>query len=191
MITSQRLFIAIKPSDEVLEAIKNYRENYLRHPAFRITEKENLHLTITFLGYTKKEEIPTIIEVLKNLSQKYKPFEIQFDFFNYGPNPKSPRLIWLEGKAPSELLSLKKDLEQELEKNKILFNKEKRDFKVHITVARIKKDNKLPLPPAKDIQKKVNLNNLKFLANSLILMESHLKPTGAQYSELKVFDFKN
>ncbi len=182
----QRLFIAIKPSLKVLEAIENYQEANLKHPAFRVTETENLHLTITFLGYTKKEEMPKIIEILKDLSQKYKPFEIQFDFFNYGPNPKSPRLIWLEGKAPAEILSLKKDLEQELEKNKILFNKEKRDFKIHITVARIKKDNKIPLPPAQDIQKKVKL---KFLANSLVLMESHLKPTGAQYSELKIFNF--
>jgi len=185
---NQRLFVAIKPSNEVLEAIKNYQENCLRHPAFRITEKENLHLTIAFLGYTKEEETPKVMEILESLSQKYKSFEIQFDFFKYGPNPKSPRLIWLEGKAPIELLSLKKDLEQELEKNKILFSKEERDFKSHITVARIQKDKRFPLPSYQDIQKKVNL---KFLADSLILMESHLKPTGAQYSELKVFDFKN
>ncbi|MGC8880744.1 MAG: RNA 2',3'-cyclic phosphodiesterase [Minisyncoccia bacterium] len=185
---NQRLFIAIKPPEEILEEILKYQKEVSKYRGFRLVEKENLHLTLIFLGYVKQEEVPTIIEILSKISQKYQPFSLNLSLFDYGPNLKSPRLIWLEGEAPKNFISLKREIEKELERNKIAFDKEKRNFKTHITVLRIKKDFLKHLPIREEIIKKTNLN---FEAKSFKLMESKLSPFGAQYLELETFNFKN
>lgn len=183
----QRVFIAIKPPPEVLEEIINYQKKYLNHPAFRLVEKENIHLTLIFLGYIKTEEVYKIKEICEKISQNHSAFLLNFYLFDYGPNPKNPRLVWLEGETKKEILSLKSELEDELEKNKIKFDKEERDFKAHITIARIRKDFKGILPKRDEINLKTSL---KFIADSFILMESQLAPQGAQYRELQIFSLK-
>lgn len=184
---SLRLFIAIRPPEEIIQEIINYQRKNLNHSAFRLIEKENIHLTLIFLGYINEELISKIIEVCERISRQYQPFSVNFSLFDYGPNQKFPRLIWLEGKAEKELLLLKENLENELLKNKISFKKEDRDFKAHITIARIKKDFKGTLPSRKIINQKTNLS---FEANSFLLMKSKLTPRGAQYHQLKHFLFK-
>lgn len=188
IIMKKRLFIAIKPPEKILEEILNYQKEFSQYPNFRLVEKNNLHLTLLFLGYIEEEDIAKIIEICEKTSQKYQPFSINFSLFDYGPNPKSPRLIWLEGEAPKNLVSLKEDIEKELQKNKIFFEKENRLFKAHITVFRIQKEGKTNLPLRENVIKKTNLN---FIIESLILMESKLSPSGAQYFQLKTFNLKN
>ena len=182
---TKRLFIAIKPPQDFIQSLITYQKDYLNYPCFRQLNEEFLHLTLIFLGSIKKEDISKIIDALKTISKKYHPFLITFKKFDYGPIQKSPRLVWLEGETPKELLLLKEDLEKELEKNKISFKKEERDFKAHITVSRIKKDFSKYLPPSEQIKKEVKL---EFLADSLILMESKLHPTGARYYQIETFN---
>jgi len=191
---NHRLFLAIKLPRELLAQLHSYQEQ-LNPQIFRIVEEDKLHLTLIFLGYVEEEKIKKIQDIALEITQNFQPPLIQFLATAYGParaggpNPKFPRLIWLEGSPNHGLEQLKKALEKEfLTKAKIDLKEENRLFLPHITLARIKTSLPNNLPPETKINTKMNFS---FAPPSLWLMESHLHKEGAQYIDLEEFRFKN
>jgi len=207
---NHRLFLAIKLPQELLAQLQNYQEQ-LNPQIFRIVEEDKLHLTLIFLDYIEEEKIKIIQDVALEITKNFQPQLIQFLETKYGPtsaeasagrpNPKFPRLIWLEGSSNHSLEQLKRILEQELRaKAKITLKEENRSFLPHITLARIKTFpptfnvgpgafNAPPnnLPPETKIKTKINFS---FFPTNLWLIESQLKRTGAEYTDLDKFEFK-
>jgi 2'-5' RNA ligase len=198
---NHRLFLAIKLPQELLAQLHSYQEQ-LNPQIFQIVEEDKLHLTLIFLGYVEEEKIKQIQDITLEMTQNFQPQSIQFLETGYGPaspaggpacagrsNPKFPRLIWLEGFLHQGLEQLKKVLEKELrDKAKIILEKENRSFLPHITLARIKTHLSNNLPSETKINAKINFC---FSPSSLWLMESHLKRTGAEYTDLAEFRFKD
>jgi len=194
----KRLFLAIKLPQELLAQLQNYQEQ-LNPQAFRIVEEDKLHLTLIFLGYIEEEKIKTIQDIALEITKNFQPQPIQFLETAYGPtsakatagrpNPKFPRLIWLEGSSNQSLEQLKMVLEKDLRaKAKISLEEEHRSFLPHITLARVKTPPPNNLPPETKIKTKINFS---FSPSSLWLMESQLHKEGAQYIDLEEFPFKN
>ena len=102
-------------------------------------------------------------------------------------------MIWLVGtKETSKILGeIKNHLENELVKNGVKFQRENRPYNAHLTLARF------PSAPINADTISINqfLNQhksvLSFQAQSLDLMESHLKSTGAEYEVLTNLAFLN
>lgn len=191
---NHRLFFAIKLPQELLTQLHSYQEQ-LNPKFFRLVEEDKLHLTLIFLGYVEEEKIKTILDLTLEITKNFQPQSIQFLDIAYGPacagrpNPKFPRLIWLEGMPNHSLEQLKKALEKEFQtKAKIDLKEENRLFLPHITLARIK----TPLPNNLPLETRINTKmNFSFSPPSLWLMESHLRREGAQYIDLEEFRFKN
>ena len=204
---NHRLFLSIKLPQELLAQLHSYQEQ-LNPKFFRLVEEDKLHLTLIFLGYVEEEKIKTIQTITLEITKNFQPQSIQFLDIAYGPacagrpNPKFPRLIWLEGMPNNSLEQLKKALEKEFQtKAQIDLKEENRLFLPHITLARIKASpptfnvgpgafnappNNLPL------ETRINTKmNFSFSPPSLWLMESHLRREGAQYIDLEEFRFKN
>jgi len=104
-------------------------------------------------------------------------------------------MIWLTGsKKTSEILGeIKNELEDELVKNGVRFKKENREYNAHLTLARFQPNpRKFNLPKLTNIKEVgfLNIENLSFVVQSLDLMESHLKRSGAEYEILAKVDFK-
>ncbi len=116
-----RVFLAIKPDQKIKEEIKNYQAQFLNNKAFRLIKENDIHLTIIFIGEVSKNLVLKIIEICKNTSLNHSVFTINLDLFDYGPDIKKPRLVWLKGKIPKQLLDLKKDLEEKLNKKQNFF----------------------------------------------------------------------
>ena len=200
-MSNHRLFLAIKLPQELLAQLHSYQEQ-LNPQIFRVVEEDKLHLTLIFLGYVEKEKIKTIQDITLEITQNFQPQPIRFLETGYGPNPKFPRLIWLEGFPNQSLEQLKRVLEKELrDKAKITLEEENRLFLPHITLARIKTPpptfnvgpgafNAPPsnLPPKRKINTQIHFS---FSPPSLWLMESQLHKEGAQYIDLAEFPFKN
>jgi len=183
----RRLFLAIKLPQELLAQLHSYQEQ-LNPQLFRLVEEDKLHLTLIFLGYVEEEKIKKIQDITLEMTQNFQPQSIQFLETTYGPNPKFPRLIWLEGSPNHSLEQLKKSLEKELrDKAKITLEEENRLFLPHITLARIKTPLHNNLPPETKINTQIHFT---FFPQSLWLMESHLKRTGAEYTDLNKFEFR-
>ncbi|NCO15403.1 RNA 2',3'-cyclic phosphodiesterase [Candidatus Wolfebacteria bacterium CG18_big_fil_WC_8_21_14_2_50_39_7] len=188
----KRLFIAINLPEEVKRKITGLikqinPEKFSDKSNFHWLSPENWHLTLVFLGYQPDETISPILESIKETAQHFPMSTIEFEKIILAPPGKTPRMIWLCGtKETSKALGeIKKYLDDSLIKNGVGFQKENRPFNTHLTLARFNFGKS-------DFSKEIgfpNIENLFFTAESLDLMESHLKRAGAEYETLSKMDF--
>jgi len=183
-----RIFIAINLPENIKNKLITYQDNWPDLP-IRWTKKENLHITLVFLGSVADDGIPEMLKVVEQVTQKHNPFFIDLNQICYGPPKKMPpRMVWATGKSSKELSQLYGDLQHSLLDSylKDSIKTEKRSYSLHITLGRIRSwDFKRINPEERPIIKE-NIN-FNFTANSIEVMESYLKRGGAQYAILKSF----
>lgn len=184
----KRIFIAINLPEEIKKELSSFEEKWPELPA-KWVKKENLHLTLAFLGYLRDDDLPKIIEITKEVSLRYSPFSINLIKICYAP-PKifPPRMIWAMGEKSKELGNLQNDLKNSLLSLSIpqLEEEGERAFTPHITLARIRKWEFKKMEPEErpEIDEDIFLS---FRVNSVEIMESHLRRGGAEYDVLKSF----
>ena len=182
----KRLFIAINIPPDIKKRIEEIIED--SKAEIRFLPPENWHLTISFLGYQPDEAVSPIIESLKETAEYFPAPLIVFDKTIFGPPAKPARMIWLI--SPKEISQnldkIKNYLEDSLAKNRVSFQRENRAFNNHLTLVRFQRDS---MPNLADI-KLPPIDLIKFQAQNLDLMESHLKRTGAEYEILTSINFK-
>lgn len=175
-----RSFIAVNLNSDIKKYL-NSLQAYLNIPESKIkwVEKNNLHLTMKFLGYISLEQTELIKSELKEIASRYSPFIIRL-FSNIGvfPTYKMPRIIWVGiREGISELKELYNSIENKLSNKG--FPREDKDFSGHITIGRVKfirdKTNFI------QILKRIEVNNLSQEVGSIDLMESKLTPGGPIY----------
>ena len=152
-----------------------------------ITENQ-IHITLKFLGNTGEEQIQKISGVLDGISRNFSAFDIRFSKLGAFPNMKRPRVIWIGVEKGGDLLSsLNEKIETELEK--IGFTKEKREYKAHLTLGRVKSlKNITSLTESIDKIDFQPTGEIKI--DRLTLFQSTLTPKGAIYSPLSNFTFQ-
>ena len=132
-----RIFIAINLPEEIKRELFNYSEKWPELPA-RWTAKENLHITLEFLGDLTDEELGEVCLAVKDVAERSSCFTLNINHILYGPPKKiPPRMVWAAGDESKELALLRKDLEKSL-LQKVSFAPETRGTAPHITLARIK-----------------------------------------------------
>lgn len=187
-----RTFIAINLPTEIKEKLIIFEKKWPElKQSTRWLKKENFHLTLLFLGLLNENETSKLIPIVKKISQFQKPFSLKFKKICYGPSGIiPPRLIWLELQKEPELLKLAESIQEETNKSGILKRIEKREFSPHITLARINawKWRRIGPEERPDIEEEIDL---EFEVNSIQVMESKLKRSGAEYSILENIFFVN
>jgi len=180
-----RIFIAINLPEEIKKKLIKFQSKWPDLPV-RWTKKDNLHITLIFLGYLGDEELPEICKITKEVAQKHQSFSINLNKVCYGPPKKPSRMIWAEGKKSFELGKLQKDLENYFFSSSIKISKEPeaRPYSTHITLARIKMWEFKQIEPEErpEINEEISLT---FEVNSIEIMESQLKKGGAEYIVLE------
>ena len=169
-----RLFIAIPIPDDIREEIIN---NTKLDGNFRITKKENLHITVLFLGDTDESRIPEITEQIKDAIKNFKSFEAEISSFGQFPPKGYPKIIYVSGDRGSEKLA---ELADNIRNNlkKLGFYDDK-PFKYHVTVARPRERSftgSITLPELK--------NKLCYKVEKVVLYKSDLRPGGPVYTEV-------
>lgn len=190
-----RLFIAINLPENIKEKLISFQkkidekfsslgEEVSQAGIIRWTKKDNLHITLIFLGYLGDKELATIFKVVKEVVSKYQPFSINLKQICYGPKEKMPpRMIWVVGERFKTLALLKEDLEKSLIDSGIRFSLEEREFTPHITLGRIRTWLWRQIEPEErpEILEDISLD---FEVKSIEVMESKLKRGGAEYTVL-------
>jgi 2'-5' RNA ligase len=172
--------------EEIRKELEKFQFKFSELPA-RWVKKENLHITLAFLGYVKDEDLPRIIEITKNVATRHAPFLIKIVKVTYGPPKVSPpRMVWAIGEKNENLWKLQEDLKNALMEMKIpqLEEEEGRGFIPHITLARIRKWEFKQMEPEERPEIDEDLN-FSFEVKSIEIMESHLKRGGAEYTILE------
>jgi len=185
-----RIFIAINLPQEVKKELIDHQEEITSTFSGRCpvawTRKENLHLTLIFIGNTADNELLEICRISREVAKRNQQFFLTLNKICYGP-PKAtpPRMVWVAGEKCQKLTVLKNDLEKSLLKTGgANFSLEKRDFSPHITLGRIKTWQFKQLEPEErpEIDEEVSFN---FPVNSIEVMESELKRGGPTYTILE------
>jgi len=175
----KRIFVAINLPIKLKSELVGLFANWPDFPA-RWVKKDNIHLTLAFLGNISDEEIVQLCQAMKELGNNNSPFSIKLTEINYGGKKRDvPKLVWVKGEKSEELSQLKESLDKILA-NSIGFLLEGRDFFPHITLGRIRKWEWQRIEPEErpNIPEAVSFN---FEVNSVEVMESKLKKGGAEY----------
>jgi 2'-5' RNA ligase len=178
-----RAFIAVDLDDPVIEKVCNVVE--ILKP--RITEirwlrKENLHLTLKFLGNIAESQVQPITAALRHPLGLFSPCTISAKGLGVFPDFRRPKILWV-GLTGDQLVQLAAEIESAL--MPLGFTPENRAFTPHLTIGRWREGSR----PAKNLRQEIDsLNDFEFGAcavRQIVLFQSVLKPEGASYSELR------
>ena len=176
-----RTFIAIDipVSQKVPEIINELKKIQIDA---KIVETENMHLTLKFLGDTDENLIDEIEKIIKDAILNMQPFEIILKNLGVFPNEKYMKVAWIGVENAEPLKKFAETIDTKLKD--LGFEKEKRPFSVHLTIARIKSaKNKEKLIDLIDKYQNIELQKIKI--NNIILKKSILTPKGPIYTNLK------
>ena len=181
-----RLFVAL----EIPSAVrKNLAEFLATLRAIssqpRWVRTENLHVTLKFIGEVQAEKLG---DIRAALSIVHSDGAVTLDFSGVGffPSEKRPRVFWAGIEASENLAGLAGDIDRAVEKFGV--PPEKRPFSPHLTLARLEP----PVLPDKlrgAIQENAKREFGSVAAREFHLIESKLKPSGAEYTTLETFPF--
>lgn len=178
-----RIFIAISLPEDIKKYLARYQEKWSELPA-RWTAKDNLHITLEFLGNLTDQEVADVCKVTEEVAKRHSAFSINLNKVLFGPPRKMPpKMVWVEGEKSDDLTDLKEDLQEYL-LEKVRFRPEGRGFTPHITLARINEWEFKKIEPEErpEINEEINL---VFTAESVEIMESELKHGGPVYTILE------
>ena len=156
-----RIFIAINLPENVKNGLVDYQAKWPELP-IRWTKKENLHITLDFLGYLTDDELVKVCQDTRELTLKHQLFSITLNKICYGPPDKiPPRMVWVVGEKIKEL-----------------------DLTPHITLGRIRAWEFRRIEPEERpvVDEEINLS---FEVSSIEVMESQLKKGGPTYTVLE------
>lgn len=183
-----RVFIAINLPEDIKRELAKYSEKWPELPA-KWTAKDNLHITLEFLGDLTDTELADACKIAGEVAQRHKNFPVDLNKVLYGPPKKMPpRFVWVNGEKSEELADLKEDL-QECLMEKISFKPEGRSFTPHITLARILEWQFRQIEPEERPEINEDIfpaaGGLVFSVESIEIMESKLRRGGPVYAILE------
>jgi len=178
-----RSFIAINIPQEIKTKIAEIQRKLKETRAdVKWVNPEGIHLTLKFLADIEKSQVKEILSAIKTASEGVKSFSLEIASVGAFPKVEYPRVLWIGINDETNTL---KPLWQRTEENlsKLGFDKEERDFNPHLTLGRVKslkgKEKLISLM----LQSK-DLSIGRFDVKRISLMQSVLKPDGAEYSEI-------
>ena len=177
-----RTFICISFPDGIIKETARL-QSLVKKQKFvgKLTELENLHLTLKFLGEISQEKLEKVKFTLSKIS--LKQFEVHLEKTGTFSYKKQPRIVWLKI-AGRQIYELQKQIDEALSKE---FPKEER-FMSHLTIARIKYV-KTP-DEFKNYVEKLSVKKLSFQVKEFKLKSSELTRQGPVYTTLETYKLK-
>jgi RNA 2',3'-cyclic 3'-phosphodiesterase len=177
-----RAFIALEFNDDVIREVARVQE-LLRGQNFtgKMTELENLHLTLKFLGEINLDMLEKVKLKLKEV--KFKEFEARLGEIGTFSLRGNPKIVWIKlvGEA---IWTLQKKIDENL---KDLFKSEDR-FMSHVTIARVKY-----VKNKKDFTKyvkNIGIQSINFNVRKFKLVKSELDKIGPKYELIEEYNFE-
>jgi len=173
----KRLFLALELPENIKNELIIQQNNLVRKLGIKgKTHRDALHLTLKFIGDFDTEKIELLGEKIEEFASKIHPFSLTLEKLSCFPDCVRPRIVFVSAIPLQPVKAIAQSLDSICSKFGV--QEEKRPFKPHITIYRVKKHARI---------EEKNVNPLRFEVNSITLFESVLKPDRAYYNPLKVF----
>ncbi|HEY7751795.1 MAG TPA: RNA 2',3'-cyclic phosphodiesterase [Ignavibacteriaceae bacterium] len=178
-----RLFVALKIPELVRNGLLEIcREISGNDVSIKWESVEKIHLTLKFIGEVNNELLDSISDSLSFI-RNYKQINCSINKFDFLFRFKEPKILWAELKTDESVFGLVDEFNTKL--FDLGIDQEKRKFKPHLTLLRIKKH-----PGERFINKFKNysFNEFKFTTSEVALIESQLHQSGSIYKEIKNYE---
>ncbi len=176
----KRLFIAIALPPDVQKKLSDFQremKSFAKHAKW--ARVENIHLTLKFLGNAQEDRIAELASALQTISNM--SFSIQMRGCGFFPNSRKPNVFWV-GVDAVELGPLQQKVEEITAR--LGFEKEKRAFSPHLTLARLRDPRGLDRLIEETARRK-DASLSEFTVSHFSLYESILGRQGAHYQVIE------
>jgi 2'-5' RNA ligase len=181
-----RVFVALEIPSAVRENLAAMLQSLRAvSPQTRWVRPENLHVTLKFIGEVAAAKLTAIRSALSSV-RSGQLITLDFRALDFFPNEKHPCVFWAGIKASPNLKTLAADIDMATEKLGIPL--EKRPFSPHLTLARFEPP-RLPEKLRAAIQENAARDFGSLRTVQFHLIESKLKPSGAEYTTVESFPF--
>jgi 2'-5' RNA ligase len=185
-----RSFIAVDLDMKTKDEIEKFQNHLIRkyhfNSRFKPIKKNNLHLTIKFLGDVNDLFIKKLIDGMSTI--RFSPFKITFDGVGVFPSQSNSRIIWLGlddpgSKELNKIYTSVNDVLQTIDSKPSVVMGNCEIFVPHLTIFRI--------------NGRLNLSHIPFSTDNFIfedyigrvsLKKSTLMPDGPIYSDIFYVD---
>ena len=183
---AHRLFIALPVDDEKsVKSLSSASEDLNRYRSFiKIVQPENYHLTLKFFGPVESEPASSLAEAFSAIG-RLKKVDYSIEGIGAFPSTSTPSVIWAGIKCDKQPLD---DIIKAVENlsSSFGFAAGKRKFVPHLTLARVKREKKVITGFKEYLDKEKNTFFVSSVFSELVLFESVLKNTGAEYKKISV-----
>ena len=181
-----RLFIAIEIPPIVRRALAGLLMEFRAiAPQAKWVRAENMHITLKFLGETESSKLAAVRETLSAIHSS-QAVTLRFLGLGFFPNENRAKVFWAGIESSANLPAIAVEIDQSM--HRLGFPLENRPFTPHLTLARFEP----PGIPAKLFAAAEERSSREFgslTAREFHLIQSKLKPSGAEYTTLHSFPF--
>jgi RNA 2',3'-cyclic 3'-phosphodiesterase len=181
-----RLFVAIQISEEPRRALAEVISHLTAlAPRVKWVRAKNLHVTLKFLGNTDPAKLQPLENAL-SIIRSNGFVTLNFQGLSFFPNEKRPRVFWAGMEATPNLKTIAAGVDQAV--HNLGFPLDERPFTPHLTLARFDPPGIAPKLSAA-IAENASRSFGSTTTNQFHLIESRVKPNGAEYTTLRSFPF--
>jgi len=135
-----RLFVSVDLPDRLADAFESVQEPLRDVPSLRLTDPEQAHCTLNFLGDTDEARVGDVTGALEAAvdATDVSPFEAEVGGLGVFPSADYISVIWVgvrEGRGAAELIRLAEAVERETVS--LGFDEADHEFTPHFTLARM------------------------------------------------------
>jgi len=186
-----RAFIAVPLSQAILDRISRIQrrlQDRVPPRSVRWVRTSGIHLTLKFLGDVSTDKIPVLESALQTIADIAPGCTFTVNGLGCFPNSNRPRVIWVGIEEPSGRLAALQDAVEETTVP-FGFEREDRGFKPHLTVGRLsRRASRADVASVGALVARTEVGTLgEAVADRFILIQSVLKPSGAEYTPLREF----
>lgn len=185
-MSTKRLFFAIDLSEEARDELVHLQEAFVPgvpdNVRIRWTPRENLHLTLKFLGSMEADLVENLAETMDELVGSLEPFEMTTREIGAFPHPRHPRILWAgaDRSSSERLATLHRNAQNELEVYGV--QPDEHPFKAHVTFGRVKSSSSPKLDGMRPDLESDSFGSTR--VEAVTLYESELDDSGATYTIL-------
>lgn len=180
-----RLFVAARITPEIQHQVGDFLDQFHKLPGrVKWVEPHNIHITLKFLGEADPQDIERIKTAIANSATGIGAFAVTLQECGVFPNMRAPRVFWIGINDPQKRLT---SLAARIDSNMtpLGFEPEKRPFSPHLTLGRVKDDDRLEMIKAAFDRAKFGPVILR--VDEIHLIESQLRPSGPVYRNVAEF----
>lgn len=179
-VPGRRLFVGVPVAAAVSEQLAGACESLARRAhaqgvPLRWVAPASYHVTLKFLGWTRAEATPAIVQALERAAAGVEPFRWKAARLGAFPSTSKASVVWAGVEDPGGLAALAAALEREL--GELGFPREPRRFHPHVTLARLREPREVSDVLLPFSEQAFSVTRV----DSLHLVETITKSNGSEY----------